>query len=148
MPTEPVSISLAEFMVAVEGRSLKFPEDHMSKNHYISMPPLSAVTAFLGVEPAVHAPEDGYWAYELAGAGGEMLRFSFNILDGSVQLILTSRGREIGRISQEGATNMSLQGEGDGQRLKCEFHWDGAQGVLEVAPAPNVSFHWYTLETN
>lgn len=56
---------------------------------------------FFWSEPKEAAPQDGYWCYRVQDDQRVGLRFSFNVLERSVQTTLFVNDREVEVVSQE-----------------------------------------------
>jgi hypothetical protein len=96
---------------------------------------------FFGREPLEAVPEDGYWSYEVADDSGTRLRFSFDLLEASVQLVLLCDGYETAVVSQEGLVSLSLAGGA----LKVATRTGEAGSNLQITIAPRIQFTWTTL---
>ncbi len=98
---------------------------------------------FFESEPVESEPQDGYWCYQYADSTGVGVRFSFNILEKSVQTVLTFNGQDIDTTVHEGAEELQLI-EGT---LQGRFDL-GGEGRLELKLRPQISVRWSVLRTN
>lgn len=110
---------------------------------------------FFWSEPSEAVPEDGYWCYRVQDDRRVGLRFSFNVLERSVQTSLFVDGREVQVVAQEGAMRMVVI-KGDDKFLRCEFGTPDplgveetgtmvTKGVVDVWVRPAIRVHWSTL---
>jgi hypothetical protein len=106
-----------------------------------STPDKTELLEFFGAEPVESDPADGFWVYELTDAGGVTLRFSFDVLERSVQTEIRLGDRVIAKVSYEGAVSMRC----DGRVLRCEFRSSGTKATLAVDAADALKIEWATL---
>ncbi len=98
---------------------------------------------FFGTEPVERAVEDGYWSYESSDSRGVTLRFSFNLIERSVQTQLSIYGSPIATVSHEAADRMLVRNG----TLRCEFSTRGERTTLEVETGASLSVTWSSLRT-
>ena len=100
---------------------------------------------FFEREPSERVPEDGLYIYEVTDQYGVTLIFSFNKVEGSVQVRLSRQGNDVALFSQEGATTLSVEDDASGQYLRCKFDIDGACADAKISISPSISVKWVTL---
>lgn len=97
---------------------------------------------FFGTDPNERS-KDGYYCYVVADARGVTLRFSFHVLERSVQTVLLIDGASLCSVSHESATRMRVR-EG---ALWCEFLSADSKANLAVELHPHISVRWSSLRT-
>jgi hypothetical protein len=97
---------------------------------------------FFGADPSERS-EDGYYCYEVADARGVTLRFSFDVLERSVQTVLSVDGASLCSVSHENATRVRVR-EG---ALWCDFSSADSKAKLAVELYPRISIRWSSLRT-
>lgn len=100
---------------------------------------------FFEAEPLECDSQDGYWCYEITDDSGTALKTSFNIIEGSFQVILHINAREIIRISQEGAVQLKILEDLSGKILRCEFDYVNANSRVDIKVKPLIDVKWSTL---
>lgn len=100
-----------------------------------------ALVELFGSDPVERSVESGHWCYEVAGKGDVVLRFSFNILEQSVQTALRVAGVPLATVVHEGAQAMSI----DGDTLTCRFSFTGVDTTLVLRLGDSMNLQWSSL---
>jgi hypothetical protein len=98
---------------------------------------------FFGAEPIERSIEDGYWCYEIIDARSVRLRFSFRILEQSVQTTLQVASSPLVTVVHEGARTMRVEHG----LLTCRFSYDGSMAILVLRVDQAISLEWTSLRT-
>jgi hypothetical protein len=117
----------------------------MKNETSVTLPHEAELVEFFGSEPHERAPADGYWSYEATDSRGIGLQLSFNILERSVQTVLSLLGEEVAVISHEGLTSVVLQGTQDKRVLIAETHSADTKSRLHIELVPTIQVLWSTL---
>ena len=100
---------------------------------------------FFGSEPQLAEPQNGFWLYETRDASGVTLRFSFDVLQCSVQTSIELGDVSVETVSHECAT--CIRKDGASNELVVEFEDAGSRTELRVSIEDRIRCTWATLAT-
>ncbi len=103
--------------------------------------------AAFGVDPMEAAPQDGFWCYSFESAGGEVVRFSFDVHQRSVQTELESNGRVVCTVVHENADHIRIIEGADQASIMVEFANapDECRTQLRLRVFPDLEISWSSL---
>jgi len=96
---------------------------------------------FLGVSPTEET-DDGYCLYEISDED-QTLKLSFDVIERSIQTVISFQGQERIRVSQECAVSLKII---EGKFLQGRFEYNNARSIMEIYKTPSIFVKWYTLE--
>ena len=117
----------------------------MKDLNYTLIPEEFEMLSFFEVEPIKANPKDGFWCYEKDDGKGQVLRFSCNIYEKSIQTNLLVNGEKIEVISHEGVKQISIVEEDGFKILKCESDYLPLKTILLIRLKPKLYMRWYSL---
>lgn len=97
----------------------------------------------LGIEPIDSKPEDGYWCYELPSEHVPVLRFSFNVHEGSVQTSWQSGAEVFATVVHEGA--LELRVTSTSIHVDFEASAESRRTSLELIVVPRLETRWSSI---
>ena len=98
---------------------------------------------FFGSEPVEASPCDGYWLYETSDSVGVTLRFSFDVLERSVQTCLEVEGAILETVSHEAARSISIDATTNELVARCEDAC--SRTTLRITLGDRIRCCWATL---
>lgn len=116
---------------------------------FTKVPPESDFLAAFGVEPAESAPQDGFWCYLFGSENGDVVRFSFNIQERSVQTVWESKGRAACMVVHENADEIRINDSGGKASISVDFahERDECRTQLQLRVLPDLEITWSSLRT-
>ncbi len=99
------------------------------------------------VEASESEPVDGFWCYVFEDVGGVRVRFSFNILETSVQTVTYLEGRAVCTVVQEGADRIWLVEKNGYAAVHATFPGDEDEvdTMLQLIVRPKLEVRWTSL---
>ena len=112
-----------------------------------SFPDKLALLEFFESEPSYAQFHDLHFAYEYTDHYGVKLIFSFNAVEGWLQIVIESNGREISRYLFEGVTKFDLKDDKYYAYIHSQIDLDNTITEIKVYIKPNISVNCSTLLT-
>ncbi|MDT8910045.1 hypothetical protein [Amycolatopsis sp. PS_44_ISF1] len=102
------------------------------------VPSALEVLEIIGVEPV--APESGSTVQVLDLDGNEenSVRFSYDVVEGSIRIIGKSGGRVLIDLFREGAVFIRFRREGDNISIEADFETDSLGGTITLKVTPEL----------
>jgi hypothetical protein len=112
---------------------------------YMDVPSEGDFAVLPGLAKVDSTPDDGYWCYEFIDRKGALLRFSFDVLQRSVQTVLVLDGVDVCTVSHEGGVSIRIK-QSDGSRvITGQFETPTSRATLRISLEPQIVLHWGTL---
>lgn len=108
--------------------------------HFTKTPDEIDLIEFFESEPAQPETESDVWAYSYTDKTGITVRFSFNILETSVQTMLLSEKRILSIVCQEGAEEILIEND-----ILYGRFCAGNKGSLKLTLRPFIAVEWSNL---
>ena len=96
----------------------------------------------MGADVIDYQPNDGYWCYKFKDDRGVELFFSFDIFEGSVQVLIQLHNHTISIISHEDVVGIFLKGD---KIISSDIAVQGQQIKMEVAIYPSIEVEYSAI---
>lgn len=117
----------------------------MNKNGFTIAPDEFLFIEFFESVP-IEVNSDLYWCYEACDIRGVRLRFSYHLIEKSVQTTILLGDSEISTISHECASKISIENLKENRSfIRCEFDNLNLKTVLKIYIKPHINVQWESI---